>query len=206
MALNDLVTLHDLTTIHDQVTLNCRVILKKNYDRRCDGAADGLVGDHLGGYGGGKGKSGITSLHLGIFEPPIQCCQILARFFLSYLGCHEKRAGQCLLRKNMAIPAAYWRKINTSWNFSEVVDGGPFIISRWHSRARICKCLWSPGIDSEEAIPPLYLARRAGTSNRVVVPARQAENRFLGSLKGLQIRAQRTFLPASNLWFGNNKR
>ncbi len=28
-----------------------------------------------------------------------------------------------------------------------------------------------------------------GTKNRVVVPARQAENRFLGSLKGLQIRA-----------------
>ncbi len=32
--------------------------------------------------------------------------------------------------------------------------------------------------------------RRAGTSNRVVVPARQAGNRFLGSLKGLQIQAQ----------------
>ncbi len=45
-------------------------------------------------------------------------------------------------------------------------------------------------IDSEEAIPPDYVARRAGTSNRVVVPARQAENRFLGSLKDLQIRAQ----------------
>ncbi len=30
---------------------------------------------------------------------------------------------------------------------------------------------------------------RAGTSNKVVVPARQAGNRSLGSLKGLQIRA-----------------
>jgi hypothetical protein len=65
------------------------------------------------------------------------------------------------------------------------------------NRAHICKLLWSPGIDSEEAIPrkrfrqSTYVARRAGTSNRVVVPARQAENRFLGSLKGLQIRAQR---------------
>ncbi len=34
-----------------------------------------------------------------------------------------------------------------------------------------------------------YVALRAGTPNRVVVPSRQAGNRFLGSLKGLQIRA-----------------
>ncbi len=57
-------------------------------------------------------------------------------------------------------------------------------------RARICKRLRSPGIDSKESIPPAYVARRADTSNRVVVPARQAVNRFLGFLKGLQIRAQ----------------
>jgi hypothetical protein len=44
--------------------------------------------------------------------------------------------------------------------------------------------------DSMDSIPPAYVAFRAGTSNRVVVPARQAGNRFLGSLKGLQIRAQ----------------
>jgi hypothetical protein len=31
---------------------------------------------------------------------------------------------------------------------------------------------------------PAYEAWRAGTSNSVVVPARQAGNRFLGSLKG----------------------
>jgi hypothetical protein len=36
---------------------------------------------------------------------------------------------------------------------------------------------------------PAYVAWRAGTTNRVGVPARQARNRFLGSLKGLQIRA-----------------
>ncbi len=40
-----------------------------------------------------------------------------------------------------------------------------------------------------EAIPQAYITWRAGTSNRVVVPAHQAGNRFLGSLKGLQIRA-----------------
>jgi hypothetical protein len=71
------------------------------------------------------------------------------------------------------------------------------------ARARICKRLRGPGIDSEKSIPgnrfreidseksiPLaFVVWRAGTTNRVVVPARQAGNRFLGSLKGLQIRA-----------------
>ncbi len=35
----------------------------------------------------------------------------------------------------------------------------------------MCKCLRSPGIDSEKSIPPAYEAWRAGTPNRVVVPA-----------------------------------
>jgi hypothetical protein len=35
-----------------------------------------------------------------------------------------------------------------------------------------------------------YLAWRAGTTERVVVPVRRAGNRFLGTLKGLQMRAQ----------------
>ncbi len=47
------------------------------------------------------------------------------------------------------------------------------------ARARICKRFRSLGIDSKE------LSWRAGTSNRVVVAA---GNRFLGSLKCLQIR------------------
>ncbi len=38
------------------------------------------------------------------------------------------------------------------------------------ARAHICKHLWSPGIDSEEPIPPAYAAWQAGTTNRVVVP------------------------------------
>jgi hypothetical protein len=58
------------------------------------------------------------------------------------------------------------------------------------TRARICKRLRRPGSDSEDSIPPAYVAWGAGTTNRVVVPARQAVNRFLGSFKGLQIRAQ----------------
>jgi hypothetical protein len=34
-------------------------------------------------------------------------------------------------------------------------------------RTRICKSLWSPGIDSEESISPAYVAWRASTTNRV---------------------------------------
>jgi hypothetical protein len=34
------------------------------------------------------------------------------------------------------------------------------------NRARICKCLWSPRTDSEESIPPAYVAWCAGTTNR----------------------------------------
>ncbi len=36
--------------------------------------------------------------------------------------------------------------------------------------ARICKRLWSPGIDSEASIPLAYVAWRADRTNRVVVP------------------------------------
>jgi hypothetical protein len=63
----------------------------------------------------------------------------------------------------------------------------PYIVNR----DRICKRLWSPGIDSWESILPAYVAWRASTTNRVFVPARQAGNRFLCTLKGLQIRAQK---------------
>jgi hypothetical protein len=63
------------------------------------------------------------------------------------------------------------------------------------ARACICKRFRGPGIDSEEAIPPAYVAWRASTINRVIIPARQARNRFLGFLKGLQIRAQHCTPP-----------
>ncbi len=43
---------------------------------------------------------------------------------------------------------------------------------------------------AQESISPAYVAWRASTTNMVVVPARKAGNRFLGSLKGLQIWAQ----------------
>ncbi len=37
----------------------------------------------------------------------------------------------------------------------------------FHTRAGICKCLWSPGLDSEESISPAYVAWRVSTTNRV---------------------------------------
>ncbi len=68
------------------------------------------------------------------------------------------------------------------------------------NRARNCKRLRRPGIDSEDSIPPAYVAWRAGTTNRVVVPARQDGNRYLGSLKGLQIRALSTGQVGDSLY------
>jgi hypothetical protein len=53
----------------------------------------------------------------------------------------------------------------------------------FETRARICKRLRSPGIDSEKSIPRAYVAWRAGTTNKVVVPARKSWNRFRGLLK-----------------------
>ena len=47
-------------------------------------------------------------------------------------------------------------------------------------------------MDSEESISLAHVAWPAITTNRIFVPARQAGNRFPGSLKGSQIRAQAT--------------
>jgi hypothetical protein len=49
--------------------------------------------------------------------------------------------------------------------------------------ARIFKRLRSPGIDSEELIPPTYVTWRANATSRVVVMVRQAGNRFPAPLK-----------------------
>jgi hypothetical protein len=50
-------------------------------------------------------------------------------------------------------------------------------------RARICKRLRSPKIDSKESIPPSYVAWRFGTSNKVAVPARRLGISIPGLLK-----------------------
>jgi hypothetical protein len=51
------------------------------------------------------------------------------------------------------------------------------IILKVESRARICKSLWSPGIDSKESIPPSYVVWWSGLRVRHIElsyrPARQ---------------------------------
>ncbi len=60
-------------------------------------------------------------------------------------------------------------------------------LSHQPARSHICKRLWSPGIDSEESSSPAYVAWRAGTKNRVVVPAARLE-----SIPGLLNRSTNT--------------
>ncbi len=98
---------------------------------------------------------------------------------------------QCLL----LLPHLISKDINSpglSPNFflrSPRIDSKESIPPAYVAWARICKRVRRPGIDSEDSIPPAYVAWRAGTTKMGVVPARQAGNRFMGSLKGLQIRA-----------------
>jgi hypothetical protein len=54
-------------------------------------------------------------------------------------------------------------------------------------------------MDSKESILSAYVALRAGTSNRNVVPARRAGNRFMGSFKSLQIQAQANMQTCNEL-------
>ncbi len=70
-----------------------------------------------------------------------------------------------------------------SWNLEQPMGARNRVGIVLSYRSRICKRLWSPGIDAMESIPPAYVAWRAGTSNRVVVPARKAWNRIPGLLK-----------------------
>ncbi len=59
--------------------------------------------------------------------------------------------------------------------------------------------LYCPRIDSNESIPPAYVAWRAITSNRVLVLARQAGNRFLGPLKVYKFGLSWNFIFRSSL-------
>jgi hypothetical protein len=48
------------------------------------------------------------------------------------------------------------------------------VVFEYLSRARICKRLRSPVIDSEDSIPPAYVDWWVSTTTRVIVPERQA--------------------------------
>ncbi len=58
---------------------------------------------------------------------------------------------------------------NMFGHFPQILKFGRDVVQRHICRAQICKRLRSPGIDSEESIPPAYVAWRAGTSNMVIV-------------------------------------
>ncbi len=65
----------------------------------------------------------------------------------------------------------------------------------FEANVRIFKRLRRPGIDSKESIPPAYKARRAGTTDRVIVRSYQPARLHMlaesipGLLKRLKIRA-----------------
>ncbi len=52
---------------------------------------------------------------------------------------------------------------------------GSFVVqtrtAQYAYRARTFKCLWGPGIDSKEWIPPAYVAWRAGTKTLFLLGA-----------------------------------
>ncbi len=78
-------------------------------------------------------------------------------------------------KKRITVPSSL-NEIPTDHLLNRVGWGGGVLRlppgpSYW---ASICKRLRSPGIDSEKSTPPGYVAWRAGTTNRVAVPARQA--------------------------------
>jgi hypothetical protein len=71
------------------------------------------------------------------------------------------------------VQRLYWLKKNILYFFLDVhVSLLPRLVA--NRTTSNCKRLRRPEIDSEDSIPPAYVAWRAGTTNRVVVPARQA--------------------------------
>jgi hypothetical protein len=61
-----------------------------------------------------------------------------------------------------------WKRLRSPGINSKGINSASlFSLTYWPSRTRICKSLWSPGIDSEESISPAYVAWRASTTNRV---------------------------------------
>jgi hypothetical protein len=79
----------------------------------------------------------------------------------------------------LGVCSSYETNIQDGGKTVNVVSGSP---PKLIVRAPVFKRLKSPGINFKESIPPAYIAWRTDTSNRVVVPAHQARNRFLGSL------------------------
>ncbi len=86
--------------------------------------------------------------------------------------------------------SAGWRGKPLVWGGGEVIDGVgiSFPSGQLMSSSSITpEPVFVNIYGAQESILPAYVAWRAGTTNRLVVPTRQAGNRFLDSLKGLQV-------------------
>jgi hypothetical protein len=78
---------------------------ESGWDCRCDGAADGLVGDHLRGHGGGKGKSRIPLLHFRHLWTPHSVLSTLCPIFPLLFSLLRKKSSTIFVKeKNMVIP------------------------------------------------------------------------------------------------------
>ncbi len=100
----------------------------------------------------------------------LSCFDLCPALFLTMKGTRISNSYGCRLSEKKFTPG-YIEK-GCTW------IEGPSCCSPYFTRNQF------QGIDAA------YVAWRTASSNRAVVPARQAANRFLGSLKGLQIRAQ----------------
>ncbi len=60
------------------------------------------------------------------------------------------------------------------WHLSDIelsLQSVSSILLKFQRRARTFKCLWGPGIDSKEWIPPAYVVWRAGTKTLFLLGA-----------------------------------
>ena len=92
-------------------------------------------------------------------------------------------SSQKIERKAVLHGSALHCKVG-SGSTSKWSGSGSASICRWQAKMQCCGSAWKLGSGSAS-----QHCWWPGTSNRVVVPTHQAGNRFLGSLKGLQIRA-----------------
>ncbi len=61
--------------------------------------------------------------------------------------------------------------LSNGWTIPLRIDSMEPIPPGCVARARTFKCLWGPGIDSKECIPPAYVAWRAGTKTLFLLGA-----------------------------------
>ncbi len=73
----------------------------------------------------------------------------------------------CFVKNNLPVLSPNFKLL-----MGPGIDSEESIPPAYVARARIFKRLWSPGIDSTEGIPPAYVAWRAGTISDNPIPTR----------------------------------